>query len=195
MVSVVGVLNSIWGILASISPIGIEPVLFWLTFLLSFGIIFLLLQLLPLFEEKRGIAAIVGLVMAYFVASSSFAVIIISRLFPNVGLALMGILGLLMVVALISPASIKKGEFTMAPVIVIVAFVIVIWLTYSAVSPELAAAGVISESAGTSITNQDVAAVAIILVIIGLLWWVFREPKKKDNKAEQALKWLFGKKW
>ncbi len=195
MATIVGVLSAMWDLLAALSPLGVEPMLFWLTLLLSFGIIFLLLNLLPLFKDKKGIAAIVGLVMAYFVASSSFAVIVISRLFPSVGIIIMFLLGLLMLVAVISPKSIRKGEFTAAPIIIVIGFLIALWLTYTAVAPELAAAGHISPR-GVGISTEDIAAIFLIVIVLGVLWMVFRTPKvKEETGPEKMFKWLFGKKW
>ncbi len=195
MVSVIGVLSAMWDLLAAMSPVGIEPYLFWLTLMLSFGTILLLLNLIPLFRERKGITAIVGFVMAYFVASSSFAVIIISKLFPSVGIVIMFLLGLLMLVAIISPKSIKEGEFTAGPVIIIIGFLIVIWITYTAVAPELAAAGHISPR-GVGFSTEDLAAIIIIVVVLGVLWAVLRTPKVKEEPGpEKLFKWLFGKKW
>lgn len=169
MVTISGVFSSIFEILKNLVPVGVDPIYFWLTLILSFGIIFLLLQLLPLFNDKRGIAFIVALVMSYFVASSAFATIVIAKLFPNIGLAIMAILGLLMVIALLSPGSFKGGlKFTVP--IALVAFIFVIFMTYSSVAPELAKAGFISPGLGTTISDNDVAMVIAAIIVVGLLY-------------------------
>ncbi len=193
MVTISGILSSMGKLLQGFVPIGIDPVYFWATLLISFGIIYLLLQLLPLFKESRGIAFIVAAVISYFVASSAFATIIIAKLFPNIGIAIMAILGLLMVIAFLSPDAFEGG-LRAAPFIAIVAFIIVIFLTYSAVAPELSAAGYISEGTGVSISDDDVAMIMAAIIVIGIIWAIVG-TKKPEKDYLKLPKWIFGKGW
>jgi len=180
MVTVSGVLGSIFDILKNLVPIGVDPIYFWLTLVVTFGLTFLLLQLIPLFKNSRGIAFIVAIVMSYFVASSAFATVIIAKLFPNIGLAIMAILGLLMVLAFISPDSFKGG-LSYTPIIAVVVFIIIIVMTYGSVAPELAKAGFIAPEIGVSISDNEVAMVIAAIIVIGLLWMLVSPPKKDEG--------------
>lgn len=194
MATIHGVLTTIAKMMGGLVPAGVQPVHFWLTLLISFAIIFIILQMLPLFSDHRGSAFIVALVTSYFVAGSAFATLIIAKLFPNVGIALMAILGLMMVIALLSPKSIESGT-SWTPLIVIIAVVFVIWATYSSVAPQLQAAGIISLGEGGSVSNEDVATIITAIVIIGIIWALVRTPPDQESFFEKLVKGLKGKTW
>ncbi len=175
MVTITGIFTSMIDILAALSPIGVEPIHFWLTALISFAVIFMLAQAVPALKENRMVALIIAIVVSYFVASSAYATLIISRLFPNVGIALMFILGFMMVIALLSPDSLKEGT-TGVKFIVVFVFLLVIWFTYTAVAPELEAAGFIS-GAGMNISSTDAAIVIVVLVAVGIIYSLVSEKK------------------
>ena len=182
MVTISGVFGSIFYILKNLVPVGVDPVYFWLTLIVSFGMIFLLLQILPLFKDKRGIAFVVALVMSYFVASSAFATIIIAKLFPNIGIALMAILGLLLVIALLSPGAFEGPGLRFTIPIAIVAFIFVIVMTYGSIAPELAKAGIITPGIGTAISDSDVAIVIAAIIVIVLLYMLVA-PKREGPSS------------
>ncbi|MCD6576227.1 MAG: hypothetical protein J7K73_03645 [Nanoarchaeota archaeon] len=183
MVTLSGVVQNLWGMAVGLVPAGVQPIHFWLTFMITLAIVFLLLQFIKIFEDHRGSAFIVAVVISYFVASSAFATIIIAKLFPNVGIALMAILGLMMVIALLSPSSISGGT-NWSRLIVLIALVFVIWATYSSVAPELQAAGVISSTGGggVSISDQDAATIVAALIVIGVVYMIV-SPKKDNRKS------------
>lgn len=192
---VIDVVNTMLNLLKGFVPVGIDPIYFWLTAVISFCIIFLLLQALPFFKESRGIAFVVAAVMAYFVSSSAFATIVISKLFPSVGLVIVGILGLLLVIAFLSPDAFEGG-LQAAPFIAIVAFVIIIYMTYSSVAPDLQKAGFISGGLGTSITTSDIALVIAIIIVIGILWAVLGGKKEEgEGLGSKIMASLFKKGW
>ncbi len=197
MATIHGVITSMIQLMNGLVPAGVQSVHFWLVLLISFAITFILLQLIPVFQNHRGSAFIVAAVISYFVAGSAFATIIIAKLFPNVGIALMAILGLLMVVALLSPNSLKSGT-SWTPVIVIIALIFVIWATYSSVAPQLQAAGVISSTGeGGGISNQDVASIIVVLLIIGVIWKLVSPPSKPKDRdlLGKFITALSGKEW
>ncbi len=175
MVSISGIAGSMVNMLSGLVPMGVDPIYFWLTLVVTFAITFLLLLLVPLFQNHRGSAFVVAGVISYFVASSAFATIIIAKLFPNIGLALMAILGLLMVVALLSPNSLNSTS-SYTTIVILIAIAFVIWMTYSSVAPQLQAAGFISPSMGTSISNNDAATIIAAVIVIGVIW-VLVHPK------------------
>ena len=175
MVSISGIAASMGTMLKGLAPMGVDPIYFWLTLAITFAVTFLVLLLVPLFRDHRGAAFVVAGVISYFVASSAFATIIIAKFFPSIGLALMAILGLLMVVAMLSPGSFDSmSSYTTIIVLVVMAFVI--WMTYSSVAPQLQAAGLISSNTGLSISNNDAATVIAAVIVIGVVW-VLVHPK------------------
>jgi len=194
MVTIAGVLTSMAEILKALVPAGIEPINFWLIFLVTFAISFIALLLLPIFKNARGIVFIIAIVIAYFVASSAVATIIISKLFPNIGLALMAILGLLLVIAVLSPKSLEKGT-SWTPLIVIIVIIFIIYMTYTSVVPQLQAAGYISKSTGVTITDDDVATIIAAIVVIGLIYMVVRSKPTEESAFDKILKYLKGKSW
>jgi hypothetical protein len=196
MATIHGIIVSMAQMLNALVPAGVQSVHFWLVLLMSFAITFILLQLIPLFSDHRGSAFIVAAIISYFVAGSAFATIIIAKLFPNVGIALMAILGLLMVISLLSPNSLKGGT-SWTPIVVIIALIFVIWATYSSVAPQLQAAGIISSTGEGGVSNQDVAAIIVVLIVIGVIWKLVSPPSKpKSNNFFDALfNYAKGKNW
>ncbi|MCD6547417.1 MAG: hypothetical protein J7K22_02580 [Nanoarchaeota archaeon] len=194
MVTIAGVLTSMAEILKALVPAGIEPINFWLIFLVTFAISFIALLLIPIFKNARGIVFIIAIVIAYFVASSAVATIIISKLFPNIGLALMAILGLLLVIAVLSPKSLEKGT-SWTPLIVIIVITFIIYMTYTSVVPQLQAAGYISKSTGVTITDDDVATIIAAIVVIGLIYMIVRSKPTEESVFDKILKYLKGKSW
>lgn len=197
MVSITGVVKSMWDIMLQLVPKGVDPVLFYLTFILSLALIFVILQLIQFFREKRGTAFIIAVIIAYFTASSVFVTVLISKLFPNIGLAIMALLGIMLVAVFLSPNSMKEG-FTGTPIIVIAVFIITMWLTWTFAAPELektGALGAISTATGFAIDNEDTAVIVFGIIVLFVLYMVFRTPDNQDGKGGKLLKWLTGEKW
>jgi len=186
MATIHGVLLSIAKMMGGLVPTGVQPIHFWLTFIISFAIIYVISLMLPIFKEHKGASFVVAAVTSYFVAGSAFATLIIAKLFPNVGIAIMAILGFMMVIVLLSPDSMKQGT-SWTPLIVIIAMVFVIWATYSSVAPQLQAAGIISSGSGGNISNEDVATIIAAIVIIGIIWALVRTPNKEGHPSLDAI--------
>lgn len=185
-------LNTVWGILSSLSPIGIDPLMFWLMFIMFFAVIFLLIQKVHIFEDNRGLAAIVSGVISFFAASSSFTVVTVSRLFPNLTVMIMFLIGLLIIVALVKP---RKGDESISygVLVIIASFFVVIWMTYSSMSPMLVEEGYISEDVSSFITPDNILGIGIVLFVILIFWLIFRTPKSKGTGADNFATWLRGK--
>lgn len=191
MVTISGVFGEMWDVLGSMAPVGVNPVYFWATALITFALIFIAIQLLPFMQKNKAVAFIAALVFAYFTASSAFVTIIVAKLFPNIGLVLMAILGLLLVVAFISPESVKEGKFTGTKFIAIFAFLVIIWLTYTFAAPQLLAQGYITSTVTGSISEEDLAIVLIILVVIGLLSMLTKKKSKDKSIGKKIWEGLF----
>ena len=93
----------------------------------------------------------------------------------------MAILGLLLVLAFVFPPAFgKEGEgMPIGPIIAIVAFVIVIYLTYQYAAPELAAQGFISEGFGTNVSNEDFALIIVAVIAIAIVFLIVGKGKQK----------------
>ena len=192
MVTITGVATSLMEMLKGIVPIGVDPIYFFATFLIMFSILFVVLQLIHFFKDSKFIAFIVAAVISYFAASSAFVTIIVAKLFPNVGLVIMAILGLLIVVAFVSPDSMKSGQMSGKPFIIIVAFIIIIYLTYSYAAPELRASGFISNELGTTISDSDMSIVIAGVIVIGIIYAIVSSGKPRV-RGGRALEYLFGR--
>lgn len=193
MVSVSGVLGGVFDILKSFVPIGVDPIYFFATFIIMFSVIFVVLGLIHFFQGNKFISFLVAAVISYFAASSAFVTVIISKLFPSVGLVMMGILGLLLVVAFVSPGSFSGQGMAGKPLIVIIAFIIIIYLTYSYAAPELQKNGFISDSLGTTVSDQDVSIIIAIVIVLGVIYAIVSSSKPPGGPRSAMLNYLFGR--
>ena len=178
MATLTGIIASVWDVLKMVVPSGVDPILFFLTFLITSVLVFVILQVIKFFKGNNALSAIIAIVIAYFTASSVFVTIMISKLFPNIGLAIMAIVGVMLVLVFLAPNMFEKG-FNIKLPIGIAIFVVIIWLTWIFAAPALESAGIlaqISSSTGFAITNEDVALVITIAVIIGGLFMLFKKP-------------------
>ncbi|MDD5182269.1 MAG: hypothetical protein PHC66_03805 [Candidatus Nanoarchaeia archaeon] len=173
------VLSTVWDVLKAIVPSGVEPILFFTTFLITAVLVFSIVQLIEFFKTNRPLALISAVVIGYFTASSVFVTIMVSKLFPNIGLAIMAILGVMLVLVFLAPNKFKDKGMGISIPIAIAVFAVIIWLTWVFAAPALESAGILSQIRGVTgfgITNEDVAVVIVALVIIGGLYFLFKGP-------------------
>jgi hypothetical protein len=190
-----GIFENVIRILNSITPVGVEPVYFYSTFMLVLSLTYMLFyNLIPVFQKNKGVSFIAAVVFAYFAASSAFVTIIVSKLFPNVGLAIMAILGILLVVAFVTPKSFTDKGTPAANLIMLGAVIFIIFATYTYAAPELAAQGYISPNLGTNISSEDWAIIIIMIVVIGGLYMMFRPAPTGTSNLERFMKWGLGPK-
>jgi len=185
MASLTGIVTSAWDMLKWLVPSGVEPVLFFTTFLITAALVFAIMQMIEFFKTNRPVSFVIALVVAYFTASSAFVTIMVSKLFPNIGLAIMAIVGVMLVLVFLAPDTFKEG-LGVSPIIGIGIFIVIIWLTWIFAAPALENAGVldtIRTSTGFGITNEDVALVITVAIIVGGLYFLFRGPKADTNEA------------
>lgn len=183
MATISGILMSMWGILKFLVPTGVEPILFFTTFLLTAVLVFTIVQTIAFFRENRAVSAVIALVVAYFTASSVFVTIMISKLFPNIGLAMMAIIGVMLVVVFLAPEKFKEG-LGISPLIGILIFLVIIWLTWIFAAPALESAGILATiqgATGFGISSEDVALVLVIIGIVAGIYFLFKGPKRDDD--------------
>jgi hypothetical protein len=178
-------------ILSLIVPTGVEPVLFYATFLVVIAISYLLFYtLIPITKEHKVLSLIISLVFAYFAASSAFVTVIVSKLFPNVGLVLMAILGLLLVIAFISPGTFGSEGTPGANLIMIAAFIFLVYATYVYAAPELIKQGYLPSGPNFIISASDWAIIIIGIIVIGGIVWMFGSREPGGTSADKFVKWL-----
>lgn len=191
MVSISGIFVSIWDILKIIVPTGVDPVLFYTTFLITAALIFAIAQVISFFKDNRALSMILAIVIAYFTASSAFVTIMVSKLFPNIGLAIMAIIGVMLVLVFLAPDQFKEG-LGVSPIIGIGIFLVIIWLTWTFAAPALESAGILAQISGATgfgITNEDVTILVIAAAVIGGLYFLFKG--KDENKGDSFFDKLF----
>ena len=177
------ILDQMWIILEQIAPTGANPVIFWLSFILVFSLTYLLLDLTHVFEKRRGLNALVSLVIAYFAAGSAFASIFLAEFFPNLTIALWAILGLLMVMIV---AGFGGKASSLLAVAGFIAMLFVIFGTWQGVSAKM---GIPSGAYGLS--SEDIAALALVGFFALIIYFAFAKKNNQKSIAKQ-LEDLFG---
>ncbi len=176
---VIDVLVSIWDILKQLVPAGIDPTLFWLSFILVTSVTYLLLSLVHLFKNNSGLRLLVAAIMGYLGAGSAFSTVFLATFFPNLTVGLFVILGMLMVFAMIAPGKSYAG-FGYFAIIVLFA---VIFGTWQGVSAKL---GISSGGAGGTgvpgMTADDWAAIILIIAVIAIFVISTRKPREPSGK-------------
>lgn len=95
MVAVIDLVDAIFATLAAFVPAGIQPAVFYAVFLIVFSIANQIVKQVPGMDQ-RNLHVILGAVLAYFTSTSAFAVILLTDLFPSLGIVLLfGIFGLI----------------------------------------------------------------------------------------------------
>jgi len=128
-----------------ITPSGIDPINFTITFFLIYAITFAVMEKIHfLGTGKRMLRMIIGIVMAYFTATSTTATLLISTLFPYVGIIVFGILAFLVVMALIMPEKVKgKGLGIVGGIGAIATIGIMLFLSWNSIYDTLKQAGIV----------------------------------------------------
>ncbi|MCW1296211.1 MAG: hypothetical protein OH319_00835 [Candidatus Parvarchaeota archaeon] len=181
-------LGSAWDAASLIVPGGINPVAFYTVFIISFAVLFLLLEQIHLFakasepEKARGARLIIALILAYFVASSTLAVTVITKLFPNMGIAILAMLAFLLVVGMISPEGYKKTSV----LVLLIALIFVFWSTWTAAVQELGT-GI---SIPVQLTSQDWGIIIAVAIFIFVVYVLMSFGKPSESYGDKFLKLL-----
>jgi hypothetical protein len=195
--SLTGIIKSMWDVMQMMVPKTVDPILFYMTFVMTAVVIYVILMQIKFFEKAPGVRLVICIVTSYFTASSAFVTILVSKLFPNIGLAIMAIMGIMLVAVFLAPDSLKKDGFPGTPIIVIVVFIITLWLTWSFAAPELEKTGVLSMikgPTGSGISNEDAAVVGFFLFGAFVLYMVFK-PSTSSGRGTEFIDWLAGRRF
>ena len=86
--------QQLWDAAASIAPPNSNPVFFWGTLILAFSILYVAIDKVKQFEDKKWFPAklVIALIIAYFAASSAFTTVLLAKMFPNFAIVVVAIL-------------------------------------------------------------------------------------------------------
>ncbi len=153
---------------------------FLLPFVLVFAVIFAILQTTKILGAKKNIDAVVAIVFGLLLVRNQKIVDFISNFLPNISVALLAILAVLLIGGLIIGKEMKFGKNFKAWAIVF-AIVLVVWIFRS---DFFGASGFLSPQ-----TKGIIAFVLIIVALIGFLG-----GEEETEKGEGGLKeFIFGK--
>jgi len=149
--------------IGALAPAGIDPTLFFTTFFVVFAIIFTGLSTVKVFGDTTNnnkIRAIFAFVAAYFTATSAFATIMISKLFPNLGIVLISVIVMLVVTSFVSSSG-KPVSGGFLKVIMLLLVVWIIWNSWNSATLE-----VYGYKTKVQVSAQDMADIVLVILFI-----------------------------
>lgn len=155
--------------LTPLAPAGVSGLQFIAVFLLIYGLIFILLQMANFPRgakegEYRGIRMVIALVAAYFTANTALSTIMISQVFPNLGMATVAILAFLLVVAFLVPEGLDKLPLRGLTVIIIIGAII--WASWQSTAMQLQLANIMLPDLSGIDWGLIIFAVIFIVLIV-----------------------------
>ncbi len=183
-------INSLNNGLAPITPQGVNGVQFLSVFLITYSIIFIVLRRVNLFDKNKPAILMLSIIAAFFTASSTFSVILITKLFPSLGMVTAMLISFIAVIGLVPTG---KKKITFAPLMVISGLILIIYFTWIGVSGSISINGLTMPKL-TKDEYYSLVFGGVFLTFILLIY--FSGDKKKDSKvgdkAIKALKFLLG---
>jgi len=147
----------------ALAPAGIDPTLFFTTFFVVFAIIFTGLSTVKVFgnaTNNNKIRAIFAFVAAYFTATSAFATVMISKLFPNLGIVLISVIVMLVVTSFVSGSGKPvSGGFLKVIMLLLVAWII--WNSWNSATWE-----VYGYKTQVQVSMQDIADIVLVIIFV-----------------------------
>jgi hypothetical protein len=162
MTVVSNALASIDSFLAPIVPAGVTGTQFIAVFLIVYAVVYLLMSQVKILEKNKAAQLIFALIVAYFTASSTFSVVLVTKLFPNVGVVTMILISFLAVIAMVPG---KKYRLTLGPLLTVAGILLIIFLTWRGVSGTLGIEGL----EVPKLTRTEWYGIIFIFIFIGLI--------------------------
>ena len=144
-----------------------------LPFLLVFAVTFAVLRKIKLFGENKNVDAIVSLILAAFLVSSTRIIEVLVGFLPRVSMIVLVLLMLILVVGIFSGGSEWGGGWLFIGAIV--AILAVLWALGAAADWDVPLVG--------EITEQDVGTLIIVGVFVLVIWLIVREPVDKNRSS------------
>ncbi|MBS3151427.1 hypothetical protein J4443_03560 [Candidatus Woesearchaeota archaeon] len=157
-----------------------------LPFLLVFAVTFAILRKIRLFGENKNVDAIVSLILAAFLVSSTAIVEVLVGFLPRVSMIVLVLLMLILVVGIFSGKSEWGGGWLFWGAVV--GIISVIWALGAAADWDVPLVG--------EMTEQDVGTLIVVGVFVLVIWLIVREPggdkKSLGDRFENLVKGLTG---
>lgn len=174
---IINLINNVLDLTQAVSPAGTNGITFILTFFTAFAISFTAIGLVPNFKEdnKKMVRVIISLAIAYFSATTPIVTTSVEKVFPSVGIIIIGAAAFMLTIYFIFEEDMAKKivKFGIGPLVVGV----MLMLFWGAITEwetplfQRTADGIIL--AGFQITNYDIAlGILIIIFIIFMIWAV-----------------------
>ena len=151
-----------------------------LPFALIFAIIFALLQMTGVLGKKKNIDAIVAIVLAFLVINNTNIVGTISRFLPNVALAILVFLMIILVIGVFLGEKATEWSNFFKGLVAVVSIIVVLWIFGESF---LGRFGLPRIFGGLSSNTKGIIVFLIILIVIVLL--VTREGGEKKKLTER----------
>ncbi|MEK6856808.1 MAG: hypothetical protein AABX49_02215 [Nanoarchaeota archaeon] len=158
-------------IVESFSDVGGFDVI--LPFILVFAVTFAVLRKIKLFGENKNVDAIVSLILAAFLVSSTTIVNVLTGFLPRVSMIVLVLLMLILVVGIFSGGSEWGGGWLFVGAII--AILSVLWALGAAAEWDVPLVG--------EITEQDVGTLIVVGVFVLVIWLIVREPNDKNKSS------------
>src|SRR4030042_207758 len=159
-------INMIDVMLAPVAPAGVTGVQFISVFIIVYAIVFLLVSNIDFLTKNKAAQLILALVIAFFTASSAFSVILITKLFPNLGVVTMIMIAFLVVMAMIPQ---KTRKFTLGPLLTIAGIGLVAYLTWTSMAGTLNIEGLTMPE----LTKNEWYGIVFILIFLTVILLIF----------------------
>lgn len=164
-------------LLGPIVPAGVTGVQFISVFLLVYAIIFLLTSQIHILKDNRMAAAMFALIIAFFTASSAFSVILITKLFPNVGMITMVMIAFLAVIAII-PKEEGVGKLTFGPLLTLAGIALVAYFTWTSMAGTISLEGLnIPE-----LSKTEIYGMVFLLILFGFILLIYLSGRKPKGR-------------
>jgi hypothetical protein len=181
---ILNTLNDIVAIANSFTPSGIGGITFWATFLLVFGIGYSVIGMVPALadKKKKAIRVVVSIVLAWFSATSPMVTSSVERVFPSVGVIVIGAAAFMLTVYFIFPNT-KTAKDLTTYILGPIAVGAILLITWGVITQwdtplfERNAEGI--AIAGFQITHYDIALGILVVGFLVFMAWMMSTPEEE----------------
>lgn len=172
-------LSMIDSTLAPIMPPGVTGAQYLSVFFIIYAITFIMLSKITLLSKNKAAQLIIALSIAFFTAGSGFSVLLITKLFPNLGIVTMIILSFLVVLSILTPKE-TLDNIKWAPLMTIVAIGLIIYGTWTSMGNNINISGL----SMPQVTTTEMYTIIFLLIFVGAIILIFfaggKTPPKND---------------
>lgn len=174
--------------LAPIVPAGVTGVQFISVFLIVYALTHLMLSRVKILNNNRPSQLLLALIIAYFTASSGLAVVLITKLFPNLGIITVLIVSFLAVVGLLTQKD--DDKILSLPIMTIIGIGLVVYLVWSSMGATIRDVGF----GMPTLSMNEWFTIVFLLIFVGVILLVaFTGGEDKGKHAGwDFLRELFG---